>query len=323
MSVLAPTTPSTVAQVGAPLSVTVVVPTYNRGQLIRETLERLLAQDYPAMEIVVADQSTDDTTGRTVDEVARRDPRVRLHRTRTRGSGRNRNAGLAVSSSDIVAYTDDDCLVGEGWVGAIAAEFAGHPDVDAVFGRLLPHERPVRTGTETGFKPSMRREEYVGITPPWWVGHGGNMAFRRSALVDIGGFDPVLGAGAPLRSGEDADIVYRLLKSGRHIVYAPEVLAYHKHWKDWRMQRSMERCYGIGAGAQLAKYVRCGDLGGATMLCRWIWQLGVRRIGAGLFKWHSPRVVYLGYCQLVYPLIGVLRSLRYPIEHGQVVYRDE
>jgi cellulose synthase/poly-beta-1,6-N-acetylglucosamine synthase-like glycosyltransferase len=303
------------------LSVTVVVPTRDRGDMIRETVERLMTLSYPVMEIVVADQSSDEATTRMVDEVARGDTRVRVHRTGTRGLGVNRNVGLAVSGTDIVAYTDDDCIVADGWVEAIVAEFTNNPEVAAVFGRLLPYERTDRTGTETGFKPETQRVEYSELTPPWWIGHGGNMAFRRAALVEVGGFDPMLGAGAPLRSGEDADIIYRLLRSGRRIVYSPDALAYHKHWKDWRAQRSMERCYGIGVGAQLTKYMRCGDVRGASLLASWIWQLGVRRVGAGLLKWRNPKVVYLGYCQLVYPLLGVVRSLRFGIERDRLLYR--
>jgi cellulose synthase/poly-beta-1,6-N-acetylglucosamine synthase-like glycosyltransferase len=303
------------------LSITVVIPTRDRGELIRETLQRVMALRHPAMEVVVADQSIGEDTCRAVREVSRDDHRVRIERTSTAGSGVNRNVGLAASCSDLVAYIDDDCIVDEGWLDAIVREFSDHPEVDAVFGRMLPYGQSGRTGVETGFKPDLQRREFTCMTPPWWVGHGGNMAFRRSALLEVGGFDPVLGAGAPLRSGEDADITYRLLRRGRRLVYTPDALAYHKQWKDWRDQRSMERAYGIGVGAQFAKYVRCGDLPGARMLATWIWQLGVRRIGAGLLKWRSRKVMYLGYCQLVYPLVGIASSLRYRIDRERIVYR--
>ncbi len=64
----------------------------------------------------------------------------------------------------------------------------------------------------------------------------------------------------------------------------------------------------------MAKYVRCGDPNGLKLLATWLWQLGVRRVGAGLLKWRSLKVAELGYLQLVYPWLGVVKSLRYPID---------
>jgi hypothetical protein len=192
--------------------------------------------------------------------------------------------------------------------------------VAAVYGRLLPFESGPRTGREVGFKAALQRVEFERPTPPWYIGHGGNMAFRRSVLLDLGGFDPLLGAGGVFGACEDPDIALRLLRAHRRIVYSPDALAYHKHWKDWPAQRRMERAYGIGAGAQFAKYIRCGDGYGASLLATWVWQLGVRRLGAGLLKWRSLQTMYLGYCQLVYPWLGVAMSLRYRVNRALTIY---
>lgn len=303
------------------LRVAVVVPTRNRAALIRETLEALLALDYAGLTILVVDQSTDGATADAVRAVAGRDSCVRLLTTRTVGSSAARNLGARTSDAEVIAYTDDDCIVSPNWLGALVAEFAD-PGVAAVYGRLLPHGATRRTGREVGYKPSLRRVEYTRQTPPWHIGHGGNMAFRRADLLAIGGFDPLLGAGGLFGAAEDSDIAYRLLATGRRIVYSPDALAYHKHWKDWSAQRAMERAYGIGVGAQFAKYARCADLYGLRLLGVWVWQLGVRRTGAGLLKWRSTKTMYLGYCQMVYPWVGIWRSLRHRIDRRTTVYLD-
>ncbi len=310
----------------APLSITVVISTRNRGRLIEDTLRSLLALDYPSMEVLVIDQSTNHVTRETVRQFGN-DPRVRLHSTNTVGLAAGRNLGASLSHTEIVAYTDDDCVVTRGWLEAFDAEFR-NPAVAGVYGRLLPYEGQghnsgprQRTGTEV-YKPTLDRIEYTQLVPPWYVGHGGNMAFRRSVLMEMGAFDPLLGAGGVLCSGEDADITYRLLAAGRRVVYSAAALVYHKEWKDWSSRRSMERAYGIGAGAMLMKYVRCSDLYAVKLLATWIWQLGVRRVGAGLLKWRSPKVVQLGCLQLVYPWLGVLKSLRYPIDRRLTLYVD-
>jgi hypothetical protein len=56
------------------------------------------------------------------------------------------------------------------------------------------------------------------------------------------------------------------------------------------------------------------------LFARWTWELGVRRVGAGVFKWKSFKPMYLGYCQLVYPWIGAFRSLRLAIDRKAKVY---
>jgi GT2 family glycosyltransferase len=300
-------------------SATVVVPTRNRGDLISETLVALMQIPDPALEILIVDQSTNDGTRRAVERIAASDSRVRLCATSTVGSSAGRNLGAQLASGEIVAYCDDDCVVTTEWLDAIRAEFL-HPEVSAVYGRLLPYEQGDRTGREVGLKASQERTEYSSPVPPWYVGHGGNMAFRRSSLLELGGFDPLLGAGGVFGACEDPDIALRLLRKRRKIVYCPRALSFHKHWKDWAAQKRMERAYGIGAGAEFAKYIRCGDMYGAQLLARWIWQLGVRRMGAGLLKWRSVKTMYLGYCQLVYPWVGVARSLGHPVDRRLFLY---
>jgi GT2 family glycosyltransferase len=297
----------------------VVVPTRNRGSLITDTLRSLLALDYPDFEVLIVDQSTDDHTRSAVLTVAPNDARVRVVASDTVGSSSARNLGAQLSDAEVVAYTDDDCLVEANWLTEIVHEFEAS-EITAVYGRLIPHDWRGRDGTEVGLKEAAQRAEYAQRTPPWYIGHGGNMAFRRRDLLEAGGFDPLLGAGGLFGACEDPDIAYRLLARGKKVAYTAAALAYHKHWKDWPAQRRMERAYGVGAGAQFAKYVRSGDLYGIRLFWTWTWQLGVRRVGAGLVKWRSTRPMYLGYCQLVYPWVGAVRSLRQCVDPVQMLY---
>jgi GT2 family glycosyltransferase len=302
-------------------AVTVVVPTRNRPELLEETLASLTEQSYSKFEVIVVDQSTDDRTRALVETAARRDARVRHLPTETVGSSAGRNLGALAGQGEIIAYTDDDCIVTPDWLAALIAAFDGQ-ETAAVYGRLLPHESGPRTGKEVGLKTSLRRQAYSGKVPPWHIGHGGNMAVRREDLLTVGGFDPLLGAGGLLCSGEDGDIAYRLLAAGKRVIYDPGCLVFHRHWKSWPEQQRMERNYGIGAGAQFWKYMRCGDYTGGSLFLTWVWELGVRRLAAGVFKWQSRDVMYLGYCQLVYPWIGVWRSLAYAVDRGKKVYTE-
>jgi len=302
--------------------VTIVIPTRDRPDLIPDAIESVLASEYPAIEVLVTDQSRDHRTRYVVERIASDHPNLHYFASTTVGSSTNRNIGAALSGTEFIAYTDDDCVVQPYWVNALMTEFS-QPDVAAVYGRVLPFSTAALTGAESAVRDGRKRIEYRSKAPPWYVGTGGNMAFRRAALRSIGGFDPLLGAGNTLRSCEDTDIAYRLLAAHRTVVYTPDAVTYHKPWKDWRSQKQMEHAYGVGAGAQLTKYVRCGDLYGLLLFCMWIWQHAVRRFGAGLFKWHNPRVLYLASCQLVYPWVGVFQSLQYSLDRKSMTFVDQ
>ena len=306
----------------ANLNFSVVMSTRNRGAMIEPALRSLMALDHPAFEIVVVDQSSDDVTGDVVRRLSEIDSRIHYVRSDRIGTSCGRNLGIATSKGDVVAITDDDCVVDRAWLSSIETELL-EPAIAGVLGRVLPHEYRGRTGVDLAVKDSHDRAEYVGKTIPWHIGHGANMAFRRPDLVAIDGFDEVLGPGKRLPSNEDGDLAYRMLASGRRLVFAPSSLVYHRQWRDWEERKRTERAYGIGAGGQFAKYIRCGDLYGLRLLATWIWQLGVRRLGAGLLKWRSRKVMYLGFTQLLYPWVGVWRSFRFGVDTARTIYLPE
>jgi GT2 family glycosyltransferase len=303
------------------LSATVVIPTRNRGAMIEECLTSMIALRHKDLRILVIDQSTGDETRRSAEAVAKGDPRVDIVATDTVGVSVARNMAAELVTSDVIAFADDDCVVEPGWLDALLREFED-PRVMAVYGRVVPPGFTTRNGTEIAFKESWERGEFEGHVPPWHVGHGASMALRRTALAAIGGFDVHLGPGGTFHAAEDLDLAYRLVAAGGRLVYTGSAIAYHKAWRDWRSRREIERSYGIGAGATFMKYLRSGDLYGATLFATWTWELGVRRLGAGLLKWRSIKSIYLGYCQLVYPSIGAARSLRVSIDSKTKLYRE-
>ena len=305
-----------------PLKFSVVVSTRNRGAMIEPALRSLLALDHDSFEVVVIDQSTDSVTGDLVSGMRADGSRLRYVRSARVGLSRGRNDGIANAEGALIAFTDDDCIVDPGWLKAIDAEMHD-PSVAGVFGRVLPNEYSARTGIDLAFKDSAERVVYEGKTIPWHIGHGANMAFRRDDLTALRGFDEALGAGGALPSHEDGDMSYRILASGRRVVYAPSSLVFHRQWRDWDERKRTERSYGLGAGGQFTKYIRCGDRYGWHLLWTWMWQLGVRRLGAGLLKWRSRKVMYLGLAQLVYPWVGIGKSLRIGVNSANLTYKTD
>ena len=95
-------------------SISVVIPTFNRAELVTEAIASVLAQEMADFELILVDDgSTDDT----VDRVAMvDDERVRLVRQSNQGVCSARNAGIAVATSDFITFLDSDDIASEGWL---------------------------------------------------------------------------------------------------------------------------------------------------------------------------------------------------------------
>lgn len=124
--------------------VSVIVPTYNYGRFIGETLECLRAQTYPYWECVVVDDgSTDDTAGR-VARFTERDPRFKFFRQSNRLQGAAKNTGLRHTAGQYVQFLDADDLIEPRKFERQVEYLERHPEVDIVYGdvRFFPTENP-------------------------------------------------------------------------------------------------------------------------------------------------------------------------------------
>jgi glycosyltransferase involved in cell wall biosynthesis len=109
--------------------VSVVVPTYNRARVIAETLDSILAQTYPHLEVVVVDDgSTDDTEA----VVAPYRDRVTYLRQQNQGLAGARNLGFQTSTGDYVAWLDSDDLWNRDKLALQVAVLDRHPEVAVV-----------------------------------------------------------------------------------------------------------------------------------------------------------------------------------------------
>ena len=84
-------------------------------------------------------------------------------------------------------------------------------------------------------------------------GSGANMAFRRTAIEKIGGFDPALGAGTHARGGDDLASFYSVIDAGMQLVYQPSALVWHLHHREYDAFRKTVHGYGVGLGAFITK----------------------------------------------------------------------
>ena len=112
------------------------------------------------------------------------------------------------------------------------------------------------------------------------------MGLKRSLWRSLNGFDELLGAGAPLRSGEDTDFTIRALLA-RHCVYeTPAAAVVHHGYRSWEEGRGLIEGYMYGLGAALVKQIKCGHWTVLGVLCRlaWRWAFGQPVVDLG----HRP-----------------------------------
>lgn len=192
----------------------VVIATYKRLPLLNRCLGALVLQTLPpgCYEIVIADNAGCKETRRTVERWAER-VRVRvryLDASRLPGPAAARNAGWRAAESDIIAFTDDDCVPDACWLEAGLAAF--RDGIAGAYGRVvmpLP-DRPTDYERDAA---GLERSEFVTA----------NCFYRRAALEMVGGFDERFTEAWR----EDSDLFFSLLEHDGKLVRAPDALVVH------------------------------------------------------------------------------------------------
>lgn len=313
--------PDTAGMLSLPTT-SVVIATRDRPELVRGVVEAVLEDSAPS-EVIVVDQGPHAATARALAPVMERDRRVRHVRTATRGLSIARNIGVDEAIGEVVCFTDDDCRPTPGWVAGMAASFARDESIGGVFGAVVA---PDGHDASAGFVPTFRPIASVTLPP---LRHpdftrlrgapmGANMAFRRSALCAIGGFDACLGAGTPFGSAEDVDALYRVLRLGYRVAIRADVRVAHVFGdRPYATGEARVAVLGaqVGLGAYHAKHVRCGDAQAAWSALRWLAtgsREPIRRLVAG----SRPR----GAGQLAWFGLGVARSWHSGVDRRQRLY---
>lgn len=191
----------------------VVVPTYDRPELLAACLRALMAQDLAPedYEIIVVDDAPSEQTERHVLSLSRHGVPIRYLRTAgTRGPAAARNLGWHAATGDIVAFTDDDCVPDPSWLRCGIAGFVD--GVAGVSGQTLVPLRDVPTDYEYN-AGQLARSEFVTA----------NCFYRRHALVAAGGFDERF----RMAWREDTDLYFTLLARNARLVHEPAARVTH------------------------------------------------------------------------------------------------
>jgi glycosyltransferase involved in cell wall biosynthesis len=258
----------------AQLPASVLICTYNRSVLLRETLESLRAIcTRRVWEIVVIDNnSTDDTRRVVTDFAGSSGVPVRYVFEPLQGKSNALNTGMSHTQGDIIVFTDDDVRVGAGWLDEACGALDEDPALDYTGGPV----RPLWGAPPPAWLDQTRSDlwgtlailDYGDLSfifeERYRVPLGVNLAVRRSLIDRIGGFHPELGRrGASLLGQEQAEFLARGRARGTRGQYVPHMQVWH-HVPASRLTKRYFRRWWYWKGvsrARVEKIHRCTELG--------------------------------------------------------------
>lgn len=278
--------------------VSVVVATRNRANFLDEALRSLAAQTSACeFEVVVVDNASTDGTADLLGRWSRSDARFRAVDESALGLSSARNAGASAAMGDLLLFTDDDVVVGSGWVESYLRFFRQRMDALIVAGG-----------------PIIPVPDDLGRWPPWFVHEalddvgrldhgaerrlgslewlwGANMAMPAQVFRRFGDWDTSLGRRGDERGTfEDTEYQDRLRAGGGEVWFCPNALLHHRIGPDRvRPGYVLTAAYCRGRDLHLIEKVRAGrDASRPTPLPRSVWSMVGRLarlfVAAGAFR---------------------------------------
>lgn len=267
----------------------VIIPTYNRHDLLERTLASLLAAPVPEglrVGVTVVDNNSKDATRETVEAWQEKFAgRLKYILETEQGRSPAINAGIRAADGDLVGMIDDDEEIDAGWYARIKSAFADDT-LDFIGGPCLPRwgmecpewlpkDHPGVIGwIDGGDKVQAFGTEYEGILM------GGNAVARRALLEKVGLYATNLGrSGSNLMSGEDQDMFERLMAAQARGLYLPDLIIYHYVPPERLTKRYYRRwCFWNGVSLGMIDRRKRAPVAYLAGVPRWLYGRAARRL---------------------------------------------
>jgi GT2 family glycosyltransferase len=232
--------------------ISVVVCSHNGESTLRECLEGLRRLQYPNYEVIVVNDGSTDATDEIVREYG-----FRLISTENRGLSAARNIGMEAATGEIIAYTDSDCCPDPHWLTYLARTFLATDYVGVGGPNLAPpgdgHIAECVANAPGGPVHVLLSDQEAEHIP------GCNMAFRKSCLHTIAGFDPQFRT-----AGDDVDVCWRLQDQGWKLGFSPAAVVWHHRRNSvrayWKQQKGYGKAEALLESKRPDKYNAAGHL---------------------------------------------------------------
>lgn len=236
--------------------ITVIIATYNRAAILRETLERMtvIQRDGLSVEWVFVDNNSTDDTKRLLLSYADKLPLNYLFEPRPGKNCALNRALREAALREIVIFTDDDILPGKDWLRQIVAACDRWPEFNIFGGKIevvWPAGRELRISDrikmicyghhDFGSEPRIYEKN--------WHPFGGNFWMRKKILAGCS-FDEAMGPRPKSRiSGGESSLLVKLEKQGHGMLYCPSAVVSHLiEAKEMSSMALLRRAYRTGRG---------------------------------------------------------------------------
>ncbi|MDE2346038.1 MAG: glycosyltransferase family 2 protein [Gammaproteobacteria bacterium] len=190
------------------MGLSIIVPAYNEEKFISACLEHIRADIQrcatDSVEVLVIDNASTDNTAK----IAASFPGVRVVHEGRKGLTRARQAALESAQGEILAFVDADTRMPPGWIRRVLDFYASDPRLVCISGPYRYYDAPALNRMFVGLYWTLL------AVPTYWITRymavGGNFAAKKTALMEIGGFDTDIEF-----YGEDTNIARRLSKAGK------------------------------------------------------------------------------------------------------------
>src|SRR3990170_2423896 len=204
--------------------ISIVIPTYNRAEMLRKCLNALGQQQFNPFEILVVDGGSVDQTEEVVNDFMKRTGLKVNYFRQDVGRSAARGLGVEHAMGEIVAFIDDDCVASENWLKSIVKHFSNET-ISGIEGMTIPVPKE-----SSPFSHSIENTK------------GGkfctcNMAYSKTILKKVEGFDERFG------HREDSDLAFSILENGGKIEFKEDVLVYHPQYKETWLKKLKKMKY--------------------------------------------------------------------------------
>jgi len=216
------------------MKVSVIIPTVNRAEYLKNALISVQNQSFPKdeYEIIVVDNGSTDNTPQVVEECNRNGKiKVRYIKESNIGLHNARHAGAKTAKGEILAYVDDDVICDSDWLSELAKPYAA-PEVGCVGGKILPKweaEPPEWINQYRSYLSLLDwGDEIKELKTPDI--YGCNFSIRNSLLFEVGGFNPDAFGDKKLfwyRGDGETGLLRKVFKKSKKIIYTPKAIVWH------------------------------------------------------------------------------------------------
>ena len=231
------------------MDISIVIPTYNRKEILKKCLDSIFEQKYPRenFEVIVIDDSSGDGTRELLSNLSRKHDNVMYFMQQHKGPAAARNLGAKVSRGEIIAFIDDDCIAGTDWLKRMVYGHFQNPGITCIGGTTLTSDTKASVLVSQflstcSIETCLKGKQEVIFFPTC------NVSLKRKIFEKYLFQENFL-----LPGGEDLEFFWRLFKEGHRFIWDRQMEVVH--FRNKSLSAFVKQAHIYGRGNLLVQYI--------------------------------------------------------------------